>query len=74
MDHARLGDKEKTIDYMVVSDEASIVFLATLACIELHQMHTRSPHFEKPDYFVVDLDPPEHLPFGRVKEIAFEFS
>lgn len=73
MDHAKLGDKGKTIDYMIVSDEASIVFLANLACIELHQMHSRSPHFDKPDYFVFDLDPPEHTPFEQVKEIAFAF-
>lgn len=73
MDHARLGDKEKIVNYMIVGDEASIVFLANLACIELHQMHSRAPHFDKPDYFVVDLDPPEHMPFDRVKEIAFEF-
>ncbi|MBI3004666.1 MAG: hypothetical protein HYY49_04535 [Ignavibacteriales bacterium] len=75
MDHAELGDKEKgkTIDYMIATEEASLVFLANLACIELHQMHSRSPNFDKPDYFVVDLDPPESFPFSKIVGIAFEF-
>ena len=73
MDHAELGDKVKKIDYMIATEDASLVFLANLACIELHQMHSRSPRFDKPDYFVVDLDPPEDFGFDRVKELAFEF-
>lgn len=71
MEHARLGGEGKTVDYMMVTEEASLVFLANLACIELHQMHSRSPHFDKPDYFVFDLDPPEGAPFERVKDLAF---
>lgn len=71
MEHALLGDKEKQIDYMIATEEASLVFLANLACIELHQMHSRGPHFDKPDYFVIDLDPPEGFKFERLKEIAF---
>jgi DNA ligase D-like protein (predicted ligase)/DNA ligase D-like protein (predicted polymerase)/DNA ligase D-like protein (predicted 3'-phosphoesterase) len=73
MDHIELGDKEKKIDYMMATEEASLVFLANLACIELHQMHSRSPNFDKPDYFVVDLDPPEHLPFHTVVLTAIDF-
>lgn len=73
MDHAELGDKVKKIDYMIATEDASLVFLANLACIELHQMHSRAPRFDKPDYFVVDFDPPEDFGFDRVKELAFEF-
>ncbi len=73
MDHVELGDKQKKIDYMIATEDASLVFLANLACIELHQMHSRATQFDKPDYFVVDLDPPEGFPFARVKEIAFDF-
>lgn len=75
MDHIELGDKEKNkkVDYMIATEEASLVFLANLACIELHQMHSRAPNFDKPDYFVVDLDPPETFPFSKTVGIAFEF-
>ncbi|HEX9614787.1 MAG TPA: non-homologous end-joining DNA ligase [Bacteroidota bacterium] len=72
MDHVELGDDRKK-DYMIAMEDASLVFLANLACIELHQMHSRSPNFDKPDYFVVDLDPPEGMPFATIKEIGFDF-
>jgi len=72
MDHIELGDDRKK-DYMIATEDASLVFLANLACIELHQMHCRAPEFDKPDYFVVDLDPPEGMRFDTIKEIAFDF-
>jgi bifunctional non-homologous end joining protein LigD len=65
------GDEKK--DYIIATEEASLVWLANLASIELHQMHSRSPHFDKPDYFVIDLDPPEEFRFPQVAELAFEF-
>src|ERR1051325_890110 len=58
---------------MIATEEASLVWLATLACIELHQMHSRAPHFEAPDYIVYDFDPPEGYAFPRVAELAVEF-
>ncbi|NJD57480.1 MAG: hypothetical protein FIA94_13915, partial [Nitrospirae bacterium] len=72
--HVLLGEaeKEEKIDYVIATEEASLVWLANLACIELHQMHCRSPHFDKPDYFVFDLDPPEDFKFGDLVSIARE--
>jgi bifunctional non-homologous end joining protein LigD len=66
-----LGEEEK--DYVIPTEEASLVWLANLACIELHQMHCRAPHFDKPDYVVYDLDPPETFTFPQVAELAVEF-
>ena len=63
LDHAKLGE-EKT-DYLMASEPAALAWLANLACIELHQMHARAPHFDKPDYIVYDFDPPAGLPFCR---------
>ena len=71
LDHVELG-KEDKVDYVMATEEASLVWLANLACIELHQMHCRSPHFDKPDYIVWDIDPPEKFPFKDVVELAFE--
>ena len=67
-----LGDEGKQLDYIVPSEEATLVWLANLAFLELHQMHARKPHFDKPDYFVLDLDPPEGGDFERVVDIAFK--
>src|SRR5262245_52008731 len=71
LQHVTLGEEKK--DYVIASEEASLVWLANLACIELHQMHSRSPHFEAPDYIVYDFDPPEGYAFTLVAEHALEF-
>ena len=74
IDHVVLGGdgKEDKVDYVIATEGASLVWLSNLACIELHQMHCRSPHFDKPDYFVFDLDPPEGYRFGDLVEIAID--
>jgi DNA ligase D-like protein (predicted ligase)/DNA ligase D-like protein (predicted polymerase)/DNA ligase D-like protein (predicted 3'-phosphoesterase) len=71
IEHVKLGAEEK--DYMLASEDASLAWLANLACIELHQMHSRAPHFDKPDYIVFDLDPPEGFKFAGVVELALAF-
>ncbi|HMK57326.1 MAG TPA: non-homologous end-joining DNA ligase, partial [Dissulfurispiraceae bacterium] len=73
LEHARLGgEKDEAVDYIIATEDASLVWLANLASIELHQMHCRSPHFDRPDYFVFDLDPPETYKFADVVEIAYK--
>ncbi|MEO5960899.1 MAG: non-homologous end-joining DNA ligase, partial [Opitutaceae bacterium] len=71
LEHVTLGEEKK--DYVIASEEASLVWLANLACIELHQMHSRAPHFAAPDYIVYDFDPPEGYAFARVVELALVF-
>ena len=71
LEHVTLGAEEK--DYVIASEDASLVWLANLACIELHQMHSRAPHFDRPDYIVYDFDPPETFKFGDVAGLALEF-
>ena len=60
------------IDYALAGEEAALVWLANLACIELHQIQCRQPHLDKPDYVVFDLDPPPDYPFPDVVSLAFE--
>jgi len=71
LEHVTLGEEKK--DYVIATEDASLAWLANLACIELHQMHSRAPHFDKPDYIVYDLDPPETFKFPDVANIALEF-
>jgi bifunctional non-homologous end joining protein LigD len=66
-----LGEEEK--DYVLATEEATLAFLANLACIELHQMQVRSPHFDKPDYIVYDFDPPDTFNFSDIIDLAFQF-
>ena len=60
----------KGIRYILATEEASLVWLANLACLEIHQIQARRPHYDLPDYIVYDLDPPEGFPFPGVVEIA----
>lgn len=65
-----LGSVEK--DYIIATEPALLVWLANLAGLELHQLHSRSPHFDKPDYMVFDLDPPENYLFTNLIPLAKE--
>lgn len=69
---APLGSTDEKKDYILATEPATIVWLANLACLELHQMHSHKPHFDKPDYFVFDLDPPEGFDFDLLMEIAHD--
>ncbi|RMF60209.1 MAG: hypothetical protein D6743_15350 [Calditrichaeota bacterium] len=69
VEYVTLGSEDRK-DYVVATEEASLVWLANLACIELHQMHARQPHFDQPDYIVWDIDPPDGEPFENVVEVA----
>ena len=71
LEHVVLGEEKK--DYVLATEPASLAWLANLACLELHQMHSRAPHFDKPDYIVYDLDPPETFSFQDVAGLALEF-
>jgi len=71
IEYVTLGEEKK--DYIIATEEASLAWLANLACIELHQMHSRAPHFDKPDYIAYDFDPPESYKFSTVGELAVKF-
>jgi len=65
-----LGETD-IIEYAVATEDATLVWLANLACIELHQIHARHPNLKHPDYVVWDIDPPPGFPFTDVVDIAF---
>src|SRR6185436_8306609 len=71
LEHVTRGEEPK--EYVIATEEASLAWLANLACIELHQMHARAPNFDKPDYIAYDFDPPETFTFPQVAELALEF-
>ncbi|MEQ9403798.1 MAG: non-homologous end-joining DNA ligase [Cyclobacteriaceae bacterium] len=71
IDYKRLG-QERLKEYIVAKEEATLVWLANLACLELHQIHSIAEKSDKPDYIVYDLDPPEDgYDFNDLKQIAF---
>lgn len=71
VERVRAGEDAK--DYITATEEASLVWLANAACIEIHQMHVRAPHATCPDYIVYDFDPPPGYAFSRVAALAIAF-
>ena len=71
LEFATLGKEEKK-DYIIATEPASLVWLANLASLELHQLHSRKPNYDCPDYMVFDLDPPEGYDFKKIIPIAFD--
>jgi len=71
LEFVNLGKEEKK-DYIVATEPASLVWLANLAALELHQLHSRKPNFEFPDYMVFDLDPPEGYDFKKIVSLALD--
>ncbi|HYU64745.1 MAG TPA: non-homologous end-joining DNA ligase [Candidatus Paceibacterota bacterium] len=59
----------KMVDYVVCNDEATLIYLANLACIELNPWSSRTRTLRKPDYSIIDLDP-ETISFDHVVETA----
>lgn len=71
IDYKRLGQKRKK-EYVVAKEEATLVWLANLASIEVHQIHSFTEESDRPDYIVYDLDPPEDgsMPLSTLKATA----
>jgi len=59
----------KTVNYLLIQDEASLLYAANLGCIELHPFFSRTQSLKKPDYLILDLDP-KGAPFSQVVKIA----
>jgi bifunctional non-homologous end joining protein LigD len=55
--------------YCLCQNEASLLYLANLGCIELNPWNSRVGSLERPDFLIIDLDP-EAIPFPRVIEAA----
>jgi len=67
-DYISESDGEKK-EFLVCTNEASLLFMANWGCIEMNPWHSRVGSAEKPDYCVIDLDP-EKIPFEKVIETA----
>jgi bifunctional non-homologous end joining protein LigD len=57
--------------YLVGDDEATLLWMATLGCIEMNPWFSRVQTPDNPDYCVIDLDPDKNT-FDQVIEAALE--
>jgi len=67
--HLRSRATERPINYLLCQDEATLVYLANLACIELNPWFSRVDALDRPDFLVVDLDT-DVAPFAMMVETA----
>jgi bifunctional non-homologous end joining protein LigD len=67
-----LSEDAKTgvIDYLMVDDMATLLYVANLGCIEMHPLHSRCEDVEHPDYLFFDLDPFEPYTYEDVLTVA----
>jgi bifunctional non-homologous end joining protein LigD len=66
IDHGSKG----VIDFPVIQDLASLMWVVNLGCIDLNQWYARSDDIDRPDYLHFDLDPGPGATFAQVRETA----
>lgn len=60
---------DKSVNYLVAQDKASLLYMANLGCIEINPWNSRIDNLEKPDYLILDLDPVD-IDFKEVVKAA----
>jgi len=58
--------------YLLAKDEASLIYMANLGCIEMHPWHSRKQKPDNPDWCVIDIDPDKTNSFNQVIEAALQ--
>src|SRR4051812_44803279 len=62
-------DSGNVIDFPVIDDLPSLLWIINLGCIDLNQWYARCDDIDRPDYVHFDLDPGD-APFAQVLECA----
>jgi DNA ligase D-like protein (predicted polymerase) len=60
----------RTADEVVVSNAATLAWVANLGCIDLNPHPIRADDVEHPDELRIDLDPGPGVPWSAVREVA----
>jgi bifunctional non-homologous end joining protein LigD len=60
----------KDVNYIICNDKPTLLYLANLGCIEMNPWNSRLKDLDKPDYFIIDLDPSANNTFEHVIEVA----
>ncbi len=56
-------------NFLVCTDEASLLYIASLGCIEMNPWSSRTETPDNPDWCIIDLDPDKNT-FDQVIEVA----
>src|SRR4051812_10935285 len=58
------------IDFPVIDDVASLLWVVNLGCIDLNQWYAKCDDVDRPDYLHFDLDPGDGATFANVRDSA----
>ncbi|MDH5372795.1 MAG: TIM barrel protein, partial [Acidimicrobiia bacterium] len=58
------------IEFVMASDQEALMWLANMACIEIHPWLSRVDNLENPDFAVFDLDPADGVLWQQVVDVA----
>ncbi|MHA4809401.1 DNA ligase D [Flavitalea flava] len=66
--HSEQDKRDK--EFLVCTDESSLLYIASLGCIEINPWSSRIQAPDQPDWCIIDLDPDKKTPFDKVIEAA----
>lgn len=69
--YSKSSDRE--INYLLCQNTATLIYMANLGCIEINPWNSTVQNLDRPDYGIIDLDPPENMNFVNVVKVANEF-
>src|SRR5690606_30459440 len=61
---------KKEINYLLCQNEATLLYMANLGCIEINPWNSTIQDLEKPTFTVIDLDPSAKDTFEEVVQVA----
>src|SRR5690606_24062631 len=61
---------KKEINYLLCQNEATLLYMANLGCIEINPWNSTIQDLEKPTFTVIDLDPSPKNTFEEVVQVA----
>jgi bifunctional non-homologous end joining protein LigD len=72
VDHIKIlaESTAQEVDYILCNNEATLLYLNNLGCIELNPWNSRTTKLDYPDYMVMDIDPSETSSFDDVIDCA----
>jgi len=65
----KIEHRDKQVEYALIQNEETLLYLANLGCIEIHPFLSRVQKLHYPDYMIFDLDPKE-ASFIKLIEVA----
>jgi len=61
---------KKCVEFPVVRDEAALLWMVNMGCIDMNTWYSRVDRPERPDFVLFDLDPTPDVPWTQTVEVA----